>query len=743
MSLPQVSGREWLLVEDGFTPKHLPHYESIFALANGYGGVRASLETNPTLADPGMYLAGVFDRIQGFDYEIVNLPCWLGLKLNVNGFDFDLRKGELLDYRRALDMRQGILFTRIVWRDAGRQTTRFESARLMHRAEPHLALLWGTITPLDYSANLRLTSSLDAWAVKYGSPTGSPRLHQTRVSDLGEPGIEMQVVTRQTEITVAMASRCTVSGATARSVRADDDRIAEIISVRAERRQPVRFEKRTVFFTSRDGAHPASAARSELARFSRRPVSALARSHTLAWKRIWDDADIRIEGDARAQKALRYSLFHLASLANRHDDRASIGAKGLHGNGYRGLYFWDTEIYLLPFYVHTDPAVARTLLLHRYHTLDDARANARALGRLGAFYPWHGSISGRGEHWKGWQEHVGSAIAYGVDWYVRATGDRDFLLRFGAEMIIETARYWQSRVGFDPQKGRYVLRGLMGPDEIHGGIDNNAYTNQVAKWHLRRAAEAVRDLEQAGLWDPLRRRLGIEEADVAKWRDISEKMYLSFNPALGLHEQFDGYLLLKERAIDRRLSRMQYTGPVQHSFKPTKVAQQADTVLMYLMFAEEFPEDVRRAGYRYYEPRCSHTSSLSRCIYAAEAAQAGLTEEAYRLFRISIETDLAKGKEIESETGIHAACMGGNWLAAVVGFGGVWFRGGTLIFRPRLPRPWRKLSFALRWQGRTILAECAKNRLRLRTRGGRVTVRVADREERIGPQTREFHIPRR
>jgi kojibiose phosphorylase len=328
---------------------------------------------------------------------------------------------------------------------------------------------------------------------------------------------------------------------------------------------------------------------------------------------------------------------------------------------------------------------------------------------------------------------VGSDIAYGIDWYARATGDDEFHLGAGAEIVLETARYWQSRVEHDDEKG-YVITGLMGPDEIHGGIRNNSYTNYLVKWHLQRAVEMVEELRTAGRWDAVATRLGLAANDVAEWRRISDHMYLRFNPELNLHEQFEGYMDLKEKAIDRSLSRMQYTGPVQHSFRPTKVAQQADTVLMYWMFAEQFAVDVRRAGYDYYEPRCSHTSSLSRCIFAAVAAQTGLVEEAYRHFMLSAESDFVAGTEMESESGIHAACMGGTWLAAVTGFGGAWMRGDVLEFQPHLPPHWTRMAFALAWRGVTVEVEITQETLRLRTRSGTTTVRVGGQSHAIGPE---------
>ncbi len=726
-----LSPADWCMTEDGFRPGLLAHYESIFALANGYMGVRASLETNPVLGDPGFYVAGVFDNAGGHVHEIVNLPSWVGIGLNVDGFPVDLRKGTMLEYRRTLDMKQGILFTHIVWRDAGLHTTRFALARLVHQAEKHVALQWGTITPLDYDATVRFSGGIDAWAVKYASSSGAARLTDIATRDLGGDGVLLATSTRQTGLRLAVAARLSVDGQEQRQAQAGEDRVSESVVARVCRGVPLALEKRVVVCTSREGPDPEARATVLLKGLATRPLLDVIGAHTDAWARLWADADIRIKGDPRAQVALRFNLFHLASLAAPWDEGVSIGAKGLHGNGYAGLYFWDTEIYMLPFYAHTRPAAARALLAYRHRFLNDARQNAEVLGRSGAYYPWNSSLTGRERSMKGWQEHVGSDIAYGIDWYARATGDEDFLLGPGAEIVLETARYWQSRVEKDDQKG-YVITGLMGPDEIHGRIANNRYTNGLVKWHLHRAVQLVAELRDADRWTDLAAKLGLSDSEVQSWSEIEERIYLPVDAVRNLHEQFDGYFQLPEKAIDRSLSRMQYTGPVQHSFQPTKVAQQADTVLMYWMFTDTFPEPMRRAAYRYYEPRCSHTSSLSRCIYAAVAAQAGLVEEAYRQFLLSAEADIAPGLEMESESGIHVACMGGTWLAAMTGFGGVWPRGDVLHLAPRLPAHWTSLAFPLAWRGSVLEVEVRPGAVRLRARSGGAEVEVDGKRLSVG-----------
>ncbi len=715
---PEPGEAAWCFEERGFRPGLVPHYESIFALANGYMGVRASPETNPGLGDPGFYAAGVYDRVRGHVHEIVNLPCWLGLELHVDGFPFDLLKGEVLAYRRALDLRQGLLFTNVLWRDAARHTTRLETVRLVHRTRPHDALILGRVTAEDYTADLQLGGGLDAWRTKYGSPSGRARLDRVEAGAAPDGGMLLAASTRETGLRVALAASLEVDGGGEPLSTIDEDRVRVRRTVRAERGRPVMFCKRVCAWTSRDDDDPEARATEGLAAWGGVPAPEAVASHAAAWRAAWDDIDVRIEGDPRAQRAVRFNVFHLASLANPGDPGVSLGAKGLHGNGYNGQVFWDTEIFLLPFYTWTQPDAARALLAYRRRFLDDARANAAELGRAGAFYPWNSSCTGRFPQWKSWQEHVGSDIVYGLDAYARATGDEAFLREQGAEIVLETARYWAKRAERDEAKHRYVIRHLTGPDEIHRGVDNNAYTNLLVRWHLRYAAALAEALPAAD-----RARLGAAADEPARWREIAGDLYEGFRANLGFHEQFEGYLGLEERELDRSLTRMAYTGPVQRSFRPTKIAQQADTVLLYWMFRDAFPAELMRKAYAYYEPRCSHTSSLSRCIYAALAARLGMEEEALHQFLDSAEVDLAEGKEMESESGIHAASMGGTWVAAVQGFGGVEAGDDALRVEPRLPPAWEALSFRVRWHGTPVDVEVRGRTLRLRADGGEVPVR--------------------
>jgi kojibiose phosphorylase len=725
------SAEPWRLTEDRFDRSRLAHFETIFTLANGYVGVRGSPAAGDRLAAPGTFLAGVDDGVDGgAAREIVNLPCWLGVRATMDGFTFDPAAGEVLAYRRDLDMRQGVLFARIDWRDAATRTTRFECARLVHRTRRHLALLWGRITALDYDGRLTLSSDLDAWAVKYASASGRHHFRDLRCRDLGpDGGLGLELTTRTTGIRVAMATHLKAPASTRRTVRLDDDRAAESLACPLRKGRPVAFEKRATFYTSREVADPPAAARQELSRLVRRTTRALVGEHTRAWRKVWDAADVRIDGDGRAQKAVRFNVFHLAALGAAHDDRVSIGAKGLHGVGYAGLVFWDTEIYMLPFFAYTQPPAARALLRYRHHLLPDARRNAREGGWRGARFPWTSSDVARERPRTGWQEHVGADIAFAADQYVQASGDRAFYLDQGAELILSTARYWPARVEPAGEAGRYVLRDIAGPDEIHTGIDNNAYTNHLVRWHLRRAARAAEDLRRAGRWAKLARRLDIGDDEPAAWRRIADGLYDGLDRRRGFHEQFQGYFRLREQAVDPDMTQMQYTGPVLHALVPTKLSKQADTVLMYYLFAGDFPAAMRRKAFRYYEPRCTHASSLSRSIHAAAAAQVGLTARARRLFLAAAELDF--GPRAECESGIHAASLGGTWQAAVMGFGGFAVRDGRPAFDPHLPRQWKALAFNLRWRGKTLEVAVRPRSVRLRTRSGTIAASVAGRDVRV------------
>ncbi len=693
--------QDWLMEESTCNPLKMAQWETLFTLANGYCGLRGSLETSPLLGDPGFFVAGVFDTVEGGKDELVNLPAWVGLELNMGGFDLDITEGEVLNYRRRLNMRSGTLECKIDYRDPAGRTTRWESKRLVGINKPHLGMIWGTITPLDYSDKATLTGSIDAWSTKYGSDSGQNHYEDLEAGDLGEgEGIELGLKTSGTGILVAEAARIEIEEESSRSVRVEDDLVAESLSFQMKEGIPVSFSKKVSFFTSRDVADPAEKARKKLKAFAKLPAEKLAEEHRREWAKIWADSDVVIEGDPRAQKAARFNIFHLASLGNSRDDRVSLGAKGLHGNGYKGQVFWDTEQYMVPFFTYTCPEAAKALLKYRYNLLEDARSNAARVDCPGARFPWNSSFHGREEQFKafGWQDHQTADVAYAVDSYVRATGDREFYLDSGAEMIIETGRFWTGRVEWDADKRAYVITHITGSDEIHTSIENNALTNYLARFNLLRAARAVQDLREAGRWDKLRQRLGLEDDEDENWRAIAKDIYMTSTEPQGFHEQFDSFFELEDRMADRSMKPVEYTGKVLGGLEETQVNKQADTALLYYLFPDDFPDEMRRKGFDYYEPRTAHCSSLSRSIYAALGAQVGRTEEAYRLWLKGAEVDY--DEEASCDGGIHAASLGGAWQALVFGFAGMQINNdGSPVFEPNLPSHWKRLCFRIQWRG--------------------------------------------
>jgi len=692
---------EWLITEDSFQPSRVPHYETIFTLANGYAGVRGSIETSPYLSDPGFYIAGVYDS--DGSPEMVNLPIWLPVEIIANGLRYyNLDRAKILEYRRTLDMKQGLLFTRIIWEDMCGQCSCWESVRLMHMVHKHLGLMWGSFTPLNYSGTVEFRNGINVWAVKYLSQSGHNHVKDIKVSS--EENIGMTLETIRTGITVSIASALSIKDAT-RRVQSNDDKIEEIISKKVTRGHPVRFEKRVVFYSARDISAPETAARQEIVRFSGMPVKTLAEQHVAAWQKIQSDSDVKIENDPRAQKGLRFSIFHLSGLGNETDDRVSIGAKGLHGMYYSGGVFWETEIFVVPYYIFNRPVAAENLVMYRFHNLPDARENARQFGLHGAKFGFMIFDSGLErirqlvKGGAGEQSHIVGDVAYAANQYCLATGDRKFYLEKGAVLLIETAWFWSGRFTWDKAKKKYVMWNLMGTDEFHSNVNNNAHTSHLAEWNLKAGIKVVDDLRKAGLWAAMKKEIGISDQEVARWSEIVGQVYLPFDSKKGIHEQFEGYFRMKKQKRDPEMTQMKYTGPVWMALQKTELIKQADTVLMYYLFHDDFPDKVKKAGWFYYEPRTTHASSLSRCIYAAVAARLGLPG-AYKLFIESAEIDT--GPNAECDNGIHAGCMGGTWQTAVMGFGGFRIKDGRPAFEPRLPKEWKSISYKIKWHGHMI-----------------------------------------
>jgi hypothetical glycosyl hydrolase len=445
---------------------------------------------------------------------------------------------------------------------------------------------------------------------------------------------------------------------------------------------------------------------------------ALMSESAAAWALLWETADIKISAKSNYdQVAVRFAIYHLNIMVKKNDCRVGIGAKGLSGEGYKGHSFWDTEIFILPYFVLTQPEVARTLLGYRYQTLNGARRKARENGYRGAMYPWESAWMDDGEVTPLYggadivtgeqipiltgqiEQHITADVAYAVWQYYTATGDQEFMDRYGYEMLEETARFWVSRARWDESRQAYVILDVIGPDEYKEHVNNNAYTNHMAFFNMQLALKHR--------YDP----------EIGK---VAEKMYLPGPDDGGIIPQFDGYMELAHVNLEK-YKQSESVGDIFKDYNLTQinglqVSKQADLVLLLLLLEDLFDQETRRRNYLFYEERTLHDSSLSKSTHSVLAHDLGFDDIAYRYFLASCAIDLDKGGP-KSDAGIHSASMGGIWQCTVYGFGGVRLRNGILHIAPRLPEEWEELSFSLRYKGQELIVTADQQGMTIINRG--------------------------
>ncbi len=721
----------WRIVEEGLNIAREHEIESLFAISNGYLGTRASLAEGSPLSTPATLIAGVYDVEEHSPDipELVVMPDWMRVRALVDGEPLEPGRGELLEHRRILDLRQGLFWREWRHRDPEGRTFRLRALRLASLADRHVLLQSLAFSTENFAGDFTLETRIEP-------PPRHPTLpgvrairdHAERAASEPGPGdaaaapMALTLHTPTTGTTVAFASTATLrpadGDAEVREETAADGRLVQRIAARVEIGGVYRLDRIVSVFTSRDTDHPAEAAARHLEALRRRGADALIADHVAAWSERWRAADVQLDGDDDAQRAIRFACYHLIAAANPEDERVSIPARALTGPSYSGHVFWDTEIYMLPFYIHTHPETARALLLYRWHTLPAAREKARAFGYRGAFYAWESAADGveatprlvlapdgkvvtirTGEL----EVHISADVAYGVWRYWHATRDDAFLLDAGAEILIETARFWASR-GRIEDDGRFHIRNVIGPDEYHVDVHDNAYTNGMAAWNLECAADTAALIARRwpDRWDDLRRRLRLEPDEPDTWRQLADAVYLPIDPQTGLIEQFQGFFDLEEvdlAAYEPRTAPMDVILGRERT-RRSQVLKQPDVLMLIALLWDRFPPRVREANFRYYDPRTGHGSSLSPSIHALLAARLGDTETAARYFRQSAEIDLADNMG-NAAGGVHAAALGGLWQAVVFGFAGARFSDRGPAFEPHLPAGWDALRFSLQWRGVT------------------------------------------
>ena len=707
----------WQVNEPQFEADRQHHRETIFTLGNGYLSTRGSFEERYPLDRQATLIHGMWDDVPVVFTELANAPDWLALEIWVNGQRFDMRQGEITDYARHLDLRTGVLHRKLRWTPDGGQTViDLSFDRFASLADEHILALRVEATPITASATIRVRASLDSRVENEGF------LHWHNESQHSSPDqADLLIRTRKTGKHLALCTRMIVSGGGAKRAGVDCCGCPGIEAV-AEQSSGAALviEKITVVATSRDTESPLQFAQTKAQAAAAAGYRELRAANDAAWADFWLQSDVLIDGDDEAQLALRHALFQLRIAAPTHDEHVSIGAKTLSGFSYHGHAFWDTEIFALPFFTLTQPELARNMLMYRYHTLEGARRKAAANGFAGAQYAWESAETGDEstptwvpDHtdrtkliriWTGdIQVHISADIAYALHQFWTLTGDDDFWRDVAIPIILETALFWGDRA--EPEGGHFAIRNIIGPDEYHDHVDNNAFTNRIAQWHLETALTSLDWLRDHAPQkaDQLTQRLGLTPARLAHWQNLRDNIIILQDPQTGLFEQFEGFFQLKDVDWPKYEGRTQSMQDILgiEGVNEYQVLKQADVIMLLCLLRDHFDRKTWQANWDYYNPRTDHSygSSLGPAMQAWAACEMEQPDLAYEHFMRAACADLRDVRG-NANDGIHAASAGGLWQAVAFGFAGLRFTGGHPTLTPHLPSHWQRLAFKFVYRGK-------------------------------------------
>lgn len=752
----QYSFEEWMIHDlAAYAPANEVSRATVFALANGYMSSRGAPESAP-LDMPGVvghHVNGLYDTPSGgiLDREMINLPAWTPIRLMVGEQVLDLTNHS--QYRRTLDMNSALLQQTFGWHLGGEHTLTVHSERMVSMARPHLAAIRWQIAA-DTDCDLTLHSSIDAAVTNRFADTHFATITPWAEDTQGH----VEVATFEPGYRVVVAAAHALSTAAEWIANVEAQRAVNTITLHVRAHQTVTLIKWVAVYDSRFASGDlVDLVERELDSAQAAGYDAVYAQHVARWAALWDASDVVIEGDDQAQIALRFCLFHL--LANvPHSDQVSVSARGLQGQDYWGSIFWDCEIYVLPFYTYTQPEYARRSLMYRHATLDGARRKAQSLGFRGAYYAWQSQETGdetcalyvftdprTGEKLRSYfadeQIHISADVVYALSQYVQATGDWAFMARHGLEIACEVARFFVSRAVHNAEMDRYELRTVLGPDEYHERVDNNTYTNALARFSLEVALDALEAIRRsdAAAYERVAATIGLTDDEIAAWRTVIAHLYIPEpDPASGLIAQFDGYFALEDALPDVVRPRLAhpdlYPGGPHGPYQSTQSIKQADVVLLLYLLRHQYSRAVKEANWRYYEPRTAHDSSLSPMAYALVAADVGMAEWAYRYFMHTALVDLL-GSGPHWNLGVHTAALGGAWQTVVNGFCQIDLRSDGVVLHgsPMLPAHWQRVSFGFFWHGHYVRFSSDGRHTSLAAESGPVPVIYPGGQTEISP----------
>ncbi|TDQ33267.1 glycoside hydrolase family 65 protein [Zeaxanthinibacter enoshimensis] len=760
MNQDYIIADAWSIIEEGFDKERVKSSESLFSIGNGAMGQRANFEENysgPTFQ--GSYIGGVYypDKTRvgwwknGYpEYfaKVINAPSWIGIQVFINDEELDLNSCTAVDnYKRELNMKEGWHRRSFEATMPNKMKVAVRATRFLSMALDEVGAIKYEVTPLSGDAKVKFIPYLDSGITNEDTNWDDKFWNTTEVLSEGSQAF-IKAHTMKTHFDTCTFMEC--------SLEYDGNKVDQKPEERTEEKwvghtytQETAQGKTTVLY--KFGGYTVSrnhkpgelvdAAKSVLRQATTAGFEAMLKQQAEAWASIWEMSDITIEGDVKAQQGIRFNIFHLNQTYTGKDSRLNIGPKGFTGEKYGGSTYWDTEAYGLPFYMSTkDQLVARKLLKYRYNHLEKAIENAKKLGfnNGAALYPMV-TMNGEECHneWEITFEeiHRNGAIAYAIYNYYRYTGDYSYIPEMGLEVLIGIARFWHQRASFSEHKQKYVILGVTGPNEYENNVNNNWYTNYIAKWCINYTLEQLQKVKD-GYSEDYERITGktkLSPTETEKWKKVADQMYFPYSEEKGIYLQQDGFLdkeLITVADLDKKQR------PINQKWSWDRILRspyikQADVLQGFYFFEDHFTEEELEKHFDFYEPFTVHESSLSPCVHSIQAAKLDRMEQAYAFYLRTSRLDLDDyNKEVEE--GLHITSMAGTWMSIVEGFGGMRIRNDKLSFNPRIPKQWKSYSFKINFRDRilkvhiskerTVLTLDAKEEMSLRLNGQKVVL---------------------
>lgn len=750
----------WLIVEEGFHPNRGRVSEAVFSLANEFTGVRGYFDEGYS-GDRlmGSYVNGIFEEkpiehpafFKGFATRfcfMVNTVDWLYTRIRIDGELLDPARSKIISFKRTLDMKKGMLTREMVWETGSGKQIKLEFQRFLSMVNPNLGFQRIIFKPLNFSGRIDIQSGLDFSQVH---ELENKNFWKSIKKNYDNDGATILCTTETSRQHLFCSFSLALSQTADKNPLEGEKFIGYDFSLELLVGNGSWLEKKVVIYAQRKKDAEYSTVWDEglllVEKYKEIKYQNELKNHIRFWKNAWEKLDIIIEGDPESQQGMRFGIFNLHQTYHGNDPTLNVGAKGLTGEFYYGWTWWDTETYCLPFYIFSNPQAARSLLEYRYNTLPQALERAKEMDCEGSCYPM-GTIDGT-ESCFTWQHgnleiHVTAAIPYGIWHYMKVCNDWEFLYSKGIEMLIQTSRYFASRGAWCPTTGEYGFYGVMGPDEFQMMVNNNCYTNLLAKKTFEYAIEVVDKMKNDAPAELQRvvHKTGLKDAELQDWQMKAQKMNILFNKETGLFEQQEGYFNLPYvdvKAIPHTEFPLYKNWEYGRIFR-NSMTKQPDVLLFLFFFSRQYSMDIKRVNYEYYEPRCSHESSLSPAIHSILASELGKHEEAYDFSSYASRLDLDDYNRNTHE-GLHITSMAATWMNIVYGFGGMRSDGALLSFNPSLPAKWKSYSFKIIYRDSILCVTVKSNSVRFRTITGQpVTILLYDKEHMVDKEGFEVRL---